>query len=181
MSVVIPTRFRSQHLETLIRTAQQVTTVILVHTEPGHAPVRGCVNLHDYRRNIQAWWNTGLNEAGDKALVLNDDIATTPESFTTLLDALDDHDLIWIPGRVGVTPISGWCYGIRPEAIRPDEAFVWWYGDDDLYKRAIRDNLRTAVLDVPVLHDHPGPAFPDEFTRAVRSDRALYYRRWGAR
>lgn len=176
MSVTIPTRFARDTLPALVAAARQVGPVVLVHTEAGHPDVPGVTNVHDHRRNIHAWWNTGLDACTGPTLVLNDDLVTTPAALATLLAALDDADLVHVPGRSAKapTPISGWCFGVN--GLRADEAFVWWYGDDDLYRRA----ETPALVDVDVRHvlrPSMGPA--PEFADTVTADRNLYLSRWG--
>jgi hypothetical protein len=174
--VVIPTRFERDSLWSLIEAASDVATVVLVHTEPGHADAPGVVNLRDYRRNIGHWWNTGLDVADGPALVLNDDVRTSSAALRALLTALDDADLVYVPGRPAKapTPVSGWCWGVRPDLLRPDPAYTWWYSDDDLYRRA---SWPTCV-DVDVEHLARGGFGPGEFGQDVKADRALYEERW---
>lgn len=178
--IVIPTRFDRHTLPDLIATASTVGPVVLVHTEPGHDEHPDATNVHDYRRNIHHWWNTGLDACDGPALVLNDDVTATAEALRTLLAELRFADLVYVPGRhrKARTPISGWCFGIRPERLRPDPAFVWWYGDDDLYRRAASRRLVAARI-THHLRPDMGPA--PEFAEAVKADRALYEERWNAR
>lgn len=175
--IVIPTRFGRPTLPDLIAAASRVAPVVVVHTEPGHDDHPGATNVHDHRRNIHHWWNTGLDACHGPALVLNDDISATPDALAALLAALDTADLAYVPGRRpdARTPISGWCYGIRPDELRPDPAFVWWFGDDDLYRRAATPRLvDTAVTH----HQRPDMGPAPEFAQAVKADRALYRQRW---
>ena len=176
-SLVIPTRFGRDTLPALVDTAAHVGTVILVHTEPGHDDHPDAVNLHDYRRNIHHWWNTGLDACDGPALVLNDDVTATPDALQNMLDELRYADLVYAPGRSrkAMTPITGWCYGVRSERLRPDPAFVWWYGDDDLYQRAQSRRMVPARI-THLQRDDMGPAA--EFAEAVHADRALYASRW---
>lgn len=181
MNVVIPTRFTSPLLPALIEAAQQVAEVIIVHTEAGHPPVHGCVNVLDERRNIHHWWLTGLDASnGGPTLICNDDITATPEALRTMLDLLADADLVVLPKDYGTTPLSGWCYGIHEGGpLEPDPAYTWWYGEDDIWQRAIRNNLRIVTADVDVKHDRgDSPILPREFKQAVAADRRLYARRW---
>ena len=183
--VVIPTRFDRPSLWPLIDTARQVATVVIVHTEPGHADVPDAINVHDYRRNISAWWNTGLDACDGRALVLNDDVEATPEALGALLTALQTADLVYVPGRnkKARTRISGWCWGIDSRAaLRPSTVYHWWYGEDDLYSRAHEAGWRIECVDVDVRHiDRGGFGVAPEFAEAVKADRAMYEDRWGRR
>lgn len=182
MHVVIPTRFDRHTLWPLVNTILEVGTPVIVHTEPGHPNVDQCINVHDYSPSIQSWWNSGLDHTGDRALVLNDDIEATPASLTTLHTELDNNDVVYLAGhRVGhATPLTGWCYGIRHNIIRPDNAYGWWYGDDDLYRRAVRDGLRISALNIPeIRHIRQPAAFSNPVHAAmVEQDAKTYAERW---
>jgi len=155
----------------------------VVHTEPGHAPIRGTVTLHDFSPSIHSWWNTGLDQCAGPTLVLNDDIHATPEDLNLLFEALEDSDVVYIAGhRVGhATPLTGWCYGIKPDRIRPDTAFGWWYGDDDLYRRAVASNLTVTAVQAPgIEHRRVEVAFENPVHEAmVNADADLFRERWG--
>lgn len=181
MNIIIPTRFQSEHLVELVEAGRTVATVVIVHTEPGHPPVDGCVNVHDYRRNIHRWWLTGLEVCTTaEALICNDDIEATPEALAMMLDALADADLVVLPKPFGTTPLSGWCYGINADGpLLPDPAYTWWYGEDDMWRRATRDGLRITTIDAPIVHHNSNTSHvPEEFKAAVRADRRLYRSRW---
>ena len=180
-SVVIPTRFNRDTLAPLVDACKKVAQVVLVHTEPGHEDVPGTVTVRNYERNIHTWWNVGLNQCDGPTLILNDDITATPDALTALFDALDSADLVYLDGKRGRTPLSGWCYGIHPDGrLRPDESFTWWFGDDDIWQRAQRQNATVTVLDLPqIRHVSRSTAFEDpKMQEAAGWDRALYLRRW---
>lgn len=181
MDVVIPTRFDRDTLAPLVTECMKVARVILVHTEPGHAPVRDTVTVRSGARNIHTWWNAGLNECEGPALVLNDDVATDTGDLLAMFAALDDVDLVYAEGRGGPMPLTGWCFGLHPDKIRPDPAFTWWYGDDDLWKRAVAEGLTTrAVVLHNTRHERPGPRFGDPaMAQVIARDEALFRSRWG--
>lgn len=180
--VTIPTRFNRPTLMPLVAEAQQIARVVIVHTEPHHAPIRGTTAITSDSNSIQAWWNAGLNACHGPTLVLNDDVVATADDLLALFAALEDADLVYLAGhRVGhATPLTGWCYGLHPDRIRPDEAFQWWYGDDDLYKRAVRDGLKVEAVDVPgIRHERLPVAFENPVHAAmVEQDAALFAKRW---
>ncbi len=181
MDIVIPTRFDRDTLAPLINECLQVGRVILIHTEPGHAPVKGTVTLRSEARNIHTWWNLGLDACDGPALVLNDDIVTDAPDILALFLALDDTDLVYAAGRGGPMPLTGWCFGLHPDKIRPDPAFTWWYPDDDLWKRAVAEGLSArAVALKNTHHERPGPRFGDPAMKdAAERDAALFRSRWG--
>lgn len=180
--VVIPTRFNRATLLPLVKEAQQIARVVIVHTEPHHAPIRGTTAIDSDSLSIQQWWNDGLNACSGPTLVLNDDVVATADDLLLLFEALETADVVYLAGhRQGhETPLTGWCYGLHPERIRPDDAFQWWYGDDDLYLRAVRDGLTVEAVDVPsIRHQRVAEAFENPVHAAmVEADHALYVKRW---
>lgn len=180
--VVIPTRLDRPTLGPLVEAALQVATVVVVHTEPGHDPVPGTVTVHDDSLSIQHWWNTGLDLCSGPTLVLNDDIVASPADLTALFDVLDDADVVYLSGhRVGHrTPLTGWCYGVRPDRIRPSLDYGWWAGDDDLYLRAQRDGMTIVAVDVPgIRHERVEVAFANPVhAEMAQADMTLLAERW---
>lgn len=180
--VVIPTRFDRPTVAPLVEVCKQVAVTVIVHTEPGHPEIPGTVPVHDYSLSIQRWWNSGLDQCAGPTLVLNDDIVATPEALTELFDTLEDADVVYLAGhRIGHrTPLTGWCYGIRPDVIRPDTDFQWWAGDDDLYLRALRDGLRVVAVDIPqIRHERVEVAFANPVHgEMAQADMTLLAERW---
>lgn len=177
--IVIPTRLDRPTVWPLIEEARQVGPVVIVHTTDT-PDVPDTITVRSTARNIHTWWNAGLDLCGDKALVLNDDIIATASMLQMLVDALDDHDLVSCAVWGGTSSASGFCFGIRPEVIRPDESYTWFYGDDDLWLRAHQQGLRVGAVPVPVVHvdEYKPTMYPEEFTDAVWADRQLFADRW---
>ena len=181
--VVIPTRFNRPTLGPLIEACQAVAETVIVHTERGHAPIAGTITVRSDSLSIQQWWNAGLDVCAGPTLVLNDDIIAAPEDLEILFDALDSADIVYLAGhRIGhATPLTGWCYGLRPEVIRPSNDFQWWAGDDDLYLRAIQQQLRVVAVDVPgIEHRRSVEAFSNPaHAKMAEADMRLLRERWG--
>lgn len=181
--VTIPTRFNRPTLLPLVLEAQKVAQVVIVHTEPHHAPIRGTTPIHSTSNSIQQWWNEGLDKCDGPTLVLNDDVVATSTQLDTLFAALEKSDLVYLLGhRVGhATPFTGWCYGLHPSRIRPDNAFGWWYGEDDMYRRAIESNMNVQAVDIPeIRHERSLSAFENPtHATMVEHDAILYHERWG--
>jgi hypothetical protein len=184
----IPTRTERPTLWPLldVLTECQVTPII-VRTKPDAADVPGAVLLDGCdRMSITYWWNLGIDYATTYAaplLVLNDDLGMTIQMVEAMFTALEDHDLVW--SKTGNsymhTPFSGSCFGVRPGAIRLDESFTWWHGDDDLYRRAKAEGLRLTQLDIEPDHVRTTDYERwDEtmFADAIPKDQALYFDRW---
>lgn len=182
LSIVIPTRFNRATVAPLIAECIKVARVVLVHTEPDHPDVPDTVTVRSDSRNIHTWWNLGLDTCTGPALALNDDVEATAAALAALGAELDTADLVYLDQRPGPNPLTGWCFGLHPDRIRPDEAFQWWYGDDDLYRRAVRDGLTIrSVRSKDIRHVRPtAQHFEDPAMRAVVDrDRYTFRDRWG--
>lgn len=181
-NVVIPTRFNRATLLPLVEASLQVAHVVIVHTEPGHAPVPGTTAVHSTSRSIQEWWNAGLDVCDGPALVLNDDVVATAQDLLILFEALHRSDVVYLSGhRVGhATPFTGWCFGLWPDRIRPDGEFKWLYGDDDLFLRALERRLTITAVELPTIrHERGATSFENPIHAAmVPDDLALFKDRW---
>lgn len=181
--VTIPTYGR-ETTAPLIEVCQRVAEVVIVHTAPDPILYEGTVAVDGSgSRSIQRWWNIGLDRCDGPTLVLNDDITVTTASLEHLFDELDNADIVYLAGhRVGHrTPLTGWCYGIHPDRIRPDEAFGWWAGDDDLYLRAVAQGMKITAVDEPdIRHVRSNISFesPTHAEMAIH-DMGLLHERWG--
>lgn len=182
--ITIPTRFGRPTVVPLIQACKKVATTVVVHTEPDLPVFDGTVTVDDSTSNsIQHWWNAGLDHCSGPTLVLNDDVVATPAALNLLFEALDQSDVVYLAGhRIGHrTPLTGWCYGIHPDRIRPDNAFGWWAGDDDLYLRALDAGMTVTAIDVPeIRHERSPVAFENPVHAAmVEADMKLLQERWG--
>lgn len=182
--IVIPTRYGRDTVVPLLETCKQVANTVVVHTEPGLLRYEGTITVDDSSSDsIQHWWNAGLDRCLGPTLVLNDDVAATADDLISMFLALETGaDLVYLAGhRAGhATPLTGWCFGIHPDRIRPDNAFGWWYGDDDLYQSAIRSGMNVQALHLPIEHRRAEIAFENPVHAAMVSrDADLYQQRWG--
>jgi len=180
VNIIIPTRFDRPTLAPLVDICKTIGRVILIHTEPGHPPMPGTTTVHSEARNIHTWWNLGLNQCDGPALILNDDLIATHTALETLAAELDTADLVYLGGRGGPSPMTGWCFGLPPDKIRPDEAFEWWYGDDDMYRRAVVYGLTVRAVEAPEIVHNKVARFADpNLEAATVRDERLYRQRWG--
>jgi hypothetical protein len=165
-------------------------TPVIVRTWEHAKPVPGAIELDGWdKMSITYWWNLGIDYVtktmpNAPVLVLNDDLGMSVEMIKELLDELENNDLIWSRnyGPYTYSPFSGACFGLRAGAIRLDEEFVWWHGDDDLYHRAKQAGLRLKATKVEPVHvravDYENwgtTMFADDIPR----DNALFASRWG--
>lgn len=128
----------------------------------------------DLPPNIQRWWRRGIDEAQSRGatavVVANDDLQVRPETFRELHAALiHTGATIASPSRpefpdglhkgdlIPYEPRIWGCLWMVDVAsgLRPDERYVWWYGDNDLDIRARRDY--NGIVSVPVWYEHLHP------------------------
>jgi hypothetical protein len=144
--------------------------------------------------NIQRWWNLGIEAAvfngADSVVVVNDDVAAAPGDLLELaahIEAGEPHSpmLVWpddpehATGRV--TSMTGWCWAIDPQRIRPDESFSWWYGDNDLElrARAMRpDSGVRAVGGLDIKHLRTDWTYDRPVRHLIDVDREVFRRRY---
>lgn len=150
--------------------------VVIVATKPGVAAPEGVVTVEDFGTpNIQRWWGRGISEAeargADAVAVVNDDLRLTPRTLHALHEAMvTTGATIASPSRpprrdrlhkrplVPYEPRIWGCLWLVDVAsgLRPDERYVWWYGDCDLDIRARRDYNGVVTREVEYEHLHPG-------------------------
>lgn len=152
--------------------------VILVATVADVELPEGVIRIDDLGpRNIQRWWRAGIDEAEKRGAtavaVLNDDIRLTPQTLPTLhRELVATGAAIASPARAefrtGVhrRPLvpyeprlwgSIWMLDLKT-GLRPNETFVWWYGDNDLDIRARRHHGGVVLVPVEYEHVHPSTA-----------------------
>jgi hypothetical protein len=158
-------------------------------------------------RNIQRWWNIGLDtvqllaEASGhdqwNVLVLNDDVICPPGTVSRLSEALreynavaaypNQHDELKAVYRLA-EPIplhrrmTGYAFLLDGTwGLRADEDFVWWFGDDDLFWRANELGGSVLVPGCRVVHQFPDgwqSKYP-ELVAQTPLDRETFVRKWG--
>ena len=150
--------------------------IVVVATRPDVRVPEGVVVVSDLGPlNIQRWWNVGIEAAkarGASAVaVVNDDISLTPRTLHDL-----HHSLLASGAAIASPSRPEYRTGLhrRPLApyaprlwgslwvlslstpLRPDERYVWWYGDNDLDIRARKDHGGVVLVSVDYEHLHPG-------------------------
>jgi len=149
--------------------------IVIVATRPGVELPDDIVIIEDFGPpNIQRWWGEGIAEAESRGAtavaVVNDDIRLNPQTLPTLLNALAQtgaaiasptrpefrnglHKRRLIPYEPRLWG-SLWVLKLDSD-LRPDERYVWWYGDNDLDIRARREHGGVVLVDVEYEHLHP--------------------------
>jgi len=155
--------------------------VVIVVTKQGVNVPLGVTVMEDFGPpNIQRWWNVGIDEClrrgATQVAVLNDDISLNEHSIPALGAALVETgaaiaspsrpptpDGLYKKSLIPYSPRLWGCFWVldAKSTLRPDEKYVWWYGDSDLDIRARRDF--GGVINVNVYFEHH---FPGEGTGA---------------
>lgn len=164
-------------MKSLIRdSGLPMENIVVVVTRKGVKLPPGIVVIEDLDvPNIQRWWNIGIEECvrrgATKVAVLNDDISLNEESLRRLGDALDrtgatvaspsrppSKDGVYRKKLIPYSPRLWGCFWVldATSPLRPDEDFVWWYGDSDLDIRARRDHAGVVNVNVFYKHHFPG-------------------------
>ena len=147
--------------------------IILVHLEAGYSPVSGTVQLEDFDPiNIYRVWNKGIKHAFDNG-------ADSVVLFNAVLDIdpfiiSDSYDLMLEENTEVVNISDGAVVMISSNsAIRADEQFRIWFGDNDLYRRAegVSSTFRADWASVTQLDNIE---FDDEFKAIVAEDEIKY-------
>ena len=184
-------------LDEIIRNAGlPAERIILVRTSPSVRLPSCCTVIDDFGPpNIQRWWNVGIREAAAKAgaavAVMNDDCRIGIGALASLFRALkSSRATISSPARPGESaghfkglslpyhPVlqgSLWMLDLKA-ALRPDEDFVWWFGDNDIDIRARRDfrGVVTCEIEFEHLFSGEGTAESDWLTTAGQLDEKTY-------
>jgi hypothetical protein len=174
--------------------------IVVVPTRPGVRISSPVHVIEDFGPpNIQRWWNLGIQESERRGAtyvaVVNDDISVGPETLQQLKGALESTPAaIASPSRppfrdgVHTRPLipyeprlwgSLWVLKLAA-GLRPDERYVWWYGDNDLDLRARRSHGGVVLVDVVYQHLHPGEGTGQSSTLVAQTaaDAATFERQY---
>lgn len=180
--LVVPTR--GDHPQLLSGIARLPYPLVVVRTAPCEVPESAHVIDDRGPVNIHRWWNAGLDYAqangATVAVVLNDDVLVPPDAIGEMVDRLRDAGA-WLCGA-DPTAMTGWAWALDLTAgERPDERFCWWYGDNDLWRRAA-DAGRLTGVNVGIAHQHPNQATAasPELQRLAAEDMHTYQSKWEA-
>ena len=194
-TTVIPTRGDRHHYLLPLVDVLSPRNTIIIHTDPGSKHIPGATNVDDYAPvNIHRWWNTGISLAEDDYVaVLNDDLTIAHETLPALAHMLDrtgatlahhhpngahHYQGLGQTDGVPLILIHGWCWMLnKTHGILPDTRYRWWYGDNDLALRALRDGHGIATTaHAPPVHHHPNKntsGNPD-LQKLADADRLVY-------
>lgn len=190
---VIPTRFHPPQLAELLK-------VLIVDNVEWHV-----IESWSFNHRIYAMWNAGVRSAqmghADYVAVLNDDIVILPGTLRSLAEVLEREpnvgvvypdasrataqgfgpvDMVPTKGTWGAGGMTGFCFVFRADlGVEFNDAYNWWYGDDDFEERVRSTGLLVArVTGLPIDHTPSGSASRvwTEISPLIDQDRA----RWDA-
>lgn len=189
---VIPTHNRPQDFQDCLEAVwPQVDHVFVVshmaEYMPGPAQGPKCTVIrYEWRQpNISTMWNLGLDSAHEWAkgqpydvAVLNDDCIVPSDWFSRVTRGMQRHDAgAGCVQRSFDTRMAGYAFILNGDReLRADPQFQWWYGDDDLQRRAGR------IAFVPgqdVVHRHPNSTTVGRLAEIAAEDGLRYQKKWG--
>ena len=183
---------RAQMLDELIEASGLPRAqIVIVATKPDIELPHGVTIVQDLAPpNIQRWWNRGIEAAvalgASEVAVSNDDVRISPQTLPALQKALlAANAAIASPSR---TPFrnglhrrplvpyeprlwgSLWMLRVA-SGLRPDERYVWWYGDNDLDIRARTRFGGVVLVDTYFEHLHPSEGTASNPILTAQTDR----------
>lgn len=180
--VTVPVGEREQYLPNLLMgLVDYHDRIVFVNNHRGYTKFPGVHHVEDFGPvNIYRWWNTGINYAqrhgAEYVAVLNDDLEFDIDfirQFHTYLvgNNLAVADMHNSGNGGGAAWIMDLQYGLRL-----DERFQWWYGDTELFKRAINMGKFGKFVYDGFHHLNPNGNLTEkpELMDLVRQDEELY-------
>ena len=180
--VTVPVGEREQYLPNLLMgLVDYHDRIVFVNNHRGYTKFPGVHHVEDFGPvNIYRWWNTGINYAqrhgAEYVAVLNDDLGFDIDfirQFHTYLvgNNLAVADMHNSGNGGGAAWIMDLQYGLRL-----DERYRWWYGDTELFKRAINMGKFGKFVYDGFRHLNPNGNLTEkpELMDLVRQDEELY-------
>jgi len=146
--------------------------------------------------NISRMWNHGLDYCSNAAVysdwehqrdefwvaVLNDDAVVPPGWLDRVVSAMEASGAAAGSHRqpgMAAGKMAGHAFVLRGSTrLRADVQFQWWYGDDDLQRRAGEAGGVALVPGLEVEHRHPNGTTVGELARVAGEDMLRYERKW---
>ncbi|MFI6096215.1 glycosyltransferase family 2 protein [Lentzea sp. NPDC051213] len=207
---VIPTHDRPAELRQTIATLGLPPHRVLVIDNASSPPVAEvpAVIVRDEEQppNLSRLWNIGLDWAREQAAgepyavaLLNDDLVLPPGFMAAMVAAMertgaviaypdqfglgeDWHNTVQGPIVPRQNRLSGYAFVLNGQAaLRADERFRWWYGDDDLEWRAQALGGTVLVGGVTVEHLRPNASTTGNPVLHEQSkvDEQAFIAKWG--
>jgi GT2 family glycosyltransferase len=188
---VIPTHDRfDDFFDCLNAIAPQVDQVFMIDHNSGYGVQTEKVTLIRYDEdppNISRMWNLGLEEAAQRTTsldyyvaVLNDDAIVPPTWFDEVLDGMQDFgSTLGCAARGYDHRPAGYAFILAGgSGLRADEQFRWWYGDDDLHRRALELGGVCQVPGIDVEHRYPNSTTYGILRLIAHEDEKRFKRKW---
>lgn len=167
--MTVPTAGRGTLTAAIDSTGVPRDRVVIVKTAPDVALPDGCHIVEDFGEiNIHRWWNAGIDYAqahgATHVLVINDDVLLDDTTVPALLDGMEGRAAIGSPGAGGIHAgdsrdwrvMDGSCWLLDlSTGLRADESYRWWYGDNDLDRRARTEHGGVASVRCYFTHLRP--------------------------
>lgn len=141
--VAVPVGEREQYLPNLLMgLVDYCDRIVFVNNHREYTRFPGVHHVEDYGpTNIYRWWNVGINYAqrhgAEYVAVLNDDLEFDTDFIRQFYTYLVGNDLaIADMHNSGNGGGAAWIMDLQ-YGLLLDERFQWWYGDTELFKRAM--------------------------------------------
>ena len=141
--VTVPVGEREQYLPNLLMgLVDYCDRIVFVNNHREYTRFPGVHHVEDYGpTNIYRWWNVGINYAqrhgAEYVAVLNDDLEFDTDFIRQFYTYLVGNDLaIADMHNSGNGGGAAWIMDLQ-YGLLLDERFQWWYGDTELFKRAM--------------------------------------------
>ena len=183
--LVIPTGSRTEYLQDIFHESNIPSEQRVLVRTTDDIEVPNATNLY-YRGefNIHKWWNLGIGYAQSKGAkyvaVLNDDVMLKDDPLHKIAETMQKLGMpLGYPAPFQGW-VSGYCWVLDVSfSIRPDEEYVWWYGDRDLDMQAQQVG---GVVHVPAMvrHIHGNELTRDskELMDITVKDEERFFKKW---
>lgn len=181
--ITIPTGTRNTYLPAIIDNAGiSKKQIVIVHTAKNEHIKGGVHNIFDLDEiNIHRWWNKGIYYAMARGAryvaVLNDDVELADDPLDKIVEAM-----YWSNATIGIPyPFTGHIAGYAwvldtTHKIFPDENFRWWYGDDDLFRRA--NKIVAVPCKIRHMEANKLTSSNPELMELTKKDKEYYDKKW---
>lgn len=182
--VTVPVGEREQYLPNLLAGLVDLRDrIVFVNNHTTYTKFPGVHHVEDFGPvNIYRWWNIGINYAqrngAEYVAVLNDDLEFDNDFIRVFHTHLVGNNLaiadMYNSGNGGG---AAWIMDLQ-YGLRLDERYRWWYGDTELFNRAIKMGKFGKFVYDNFRHLNPNGHLTDkpELMELVREDTELYGR-----
>lgn len=180
--VTVPVGEREQYLPNLLAGLVDLRDrIVFVNNHTTYTKFPGVHHVEDFGPvNIYRWWNIGINYAqrngAEYVAVLNDDLEFDNDFIRVFHTYLVGNNLaVADMHNSGNGGGAAWIMDLQ-YGLRLDERFQWWYGDTELFKRAMDMGKFGKFVYDRFRHLNPNGNLTEkpELMDLVRQDEELY-------